>query len=120
MKCLDKNDELTPLGRILAKLPIEPRLGKMMVLGCIFMCGDALATMAANSSTFPEIFTLEFGRRRLSYHQIALAGDRHSDHVAMLQAFEVHTSLSIYYLLSFKLRCHYVVMGTSTTRWRRS
>ncbi|KAK9700540.1 Double-stranded RNA binding motif [Popillia japonica] len=89
MKCLDKNDELTPLGRILAKLPIEPRLGKMMVLGCIFMCGGPLATMAANSSTFPEIFTLEGGQRRLSYHQKALAGDRHSDHVAMLTAFEL-------------------------------
>lgn len=56
MKCLDKNDELTPLGRILAKLPIEPRLGKMMILGTIFRVGDALATIAANSSTFPEVF----------------------------------------------------------------
>lgn len=90
MKCLDKNDELTPLGRILAKLPIEPRLGKMMVMGCIFMCGEALATMAANSSTFPEIFVLENGQRRLSYHQRGLAGDRFSDHVAMLTAFEVN------------------------------
>ncbi|KAF2881286.1 hypothetical protein ILUMI_24886 [Ignelater luminosus] len=89
MKCLDKNDELTPLGRILAKLPIEPRLGKMMVMGCIFMCGDALATMAANSSTFSEIFILEGGQRRLSYHQRSLAGDRFSDHVAMLTAFEL-------------------------------
>ncbi|CAH1119551.1 unnamed protein product [Phaedon cochleariae] len=89
MKCLDRNDELTPLGRIIAKLPIEPRLGKMMVLGCIFMCGGPLATMAANSSTFPEIFTLNPGQRRLSYHQIALSGDRHSDHVAMLTAFEL-------------------------------
>ncbi|KAJ3661223.1 hypothetical protein Zmor_005629 [Zophobas morio] len=89
MKCLDANDELTPLGRIIAKLPIEPRLGKMMVLGCIFMCGGPLATMAANSSTFPEIFTLDMGQRRLSYHQKALAGDRFSDHVAMLTAFEL-------------------------------
>nr|XP_023019378.1 dosage compensation regulator isoform X2 [Leptinotarsa decemlineata] len=89
MKCLDQNDELTPLGRIIAKLPIEPRLGKMMVLGCIFMCGGPLATMAANSSTFPEIFALEMGQRRLSYRQKSLAGDRHSDHVAMLTAFEL-------------------------------
>lgn len=36
LDALDANDELTPLGRILARLPIEPRLGKMMVLGCIF------------------------------------------------------------------------------------
>lgn len=36
LDALDLNDELTPLGRILAKLPIEPRLGKMMIMGCLF------------------------------------------------------------------------------------
>ena len=36
MKALDANDELTPLGRLLARLPIEPRLGKMIIYGCIF------------------------------------------------------------------------------------
>lgn len=117
MKCLDGNDELTPLGRILAKVPIEPRLGKMMVLGCMFMCGDALATMAANSSTFPEIFTLEYGRRRLSFHQIALSGERHSDHVAMLQAFEV--CLLVKHLFLFLNGRFFIVVGASSSRWRR-
>ncbi|XP_021914337.1 dosage compensation regulator [Zootermopsis nevadensis] len=88
MKCLDSNDELTPLGRILAKLPIEPRLGKMMILGCIFFCGDSLATMAANSSTLPEVFTTGMDHRRLTYQQKAFAGNRYSDHVAMLNAFQ--------------------------------
>ncbi|XP_069700585.1 dosage compensation regulator mle [Periplaneta americana] len=88
MKCLDKNDELTPLGRILAKLPIEPRLGKMMILGCMFFCGDSLATMAANSSTFPEVFTTGMDHRRLTYQQKAFSGNRYSDHVAMLNAFQ--------------------------------
>jgi ATP-dependent RNA helicase A len=36
MRALDAVDELTPLGRLLARLPIEPRLGKMIVYGCIF------------------------------------------------------------------------------------
>ena len=36
MKALDANDELTPLGGLLARLPIEPRLGKMIIYGCIF------------------------------------------------------------------------------------
>lgn len=36
MKALDKHDELTPLGKILAKMPIEPQLGKMIIFGCIF------------------------------------------------------------------------------------
>ncbi|XP_046672255.1 ATP-dependent RNA helicase A isoform X2 [Homalodisca vitripennis] len=85
MKCLDRNDELTPLGKILAKLPIEPRLGKMMILGVMFFCGDTLATVAANSSTMPEVFVTE---RRLTYQQRAFAGNRCSDHIAMLNAFQ--------------------------------
>ena len=88
MKCLDLNDELTPLGRILAKLPIDPRIGKMMVLGCIFSCGDALSTIAANSSTFPEVFLTGQDHRRLTYQQRSFAGNRFSDHVAMLNAFQ--------------------------------
>lgn len=88
MKCLDSNDELTPLGQILGRLPIEPRLGKMMILGCLFYCGDALATMAANSTTFPEVFTQTPERRRLTFQQKAFAGNRFSDHVAMLNAFQ--------------------------------
>lgn len=37
MKALTVDDHLTPLGKILAKLPIEPRLGKMIVYSCIFL-----------------------------------------------------------------------------------
>jgi len=36
MGALDENETLTPLGYILAKLPIEPRLGKMIIMGCAF------------------------------------------------------------------------------------
>ena len=88
MKCLDENDELTPLGKILARLPIEPRLGKMMILGCMFRVGDALSTMAANSTTFPEVYNMGPDVRRLSAQQKWFAGARYSDHVAMLHAFQ--------------------------------
>lgn len=52
LDALDSNDELTPLGRILARLPIEPRLGKMMIMGCIFqsvsrLCADFLILSAS-------------------------------------------------------------------------
>ncbi|KAK8730414.1 hypothetical protein OTU49_007995 [Cherax quadricarinatus] len=87
MKCLDSNDELTPLGRILARLPIEPRLGKMVILGCIFFCGDAMCTIAAHNSTSPEIFIIPPEYRRLSPFQRAFAGNRYSDHIAALSAF---------------------------------
>ncbi|XP_053976176.1 dosage compensation regulator isoform X1 [Hylaeus volcanicus] len=88
MKCLDENDELTPLGKILARLPIEPRLGKMMILGCMFRVGDALSTMAANSTTFPEVYNMGPDSRRLTAQQKWFAGARYSDHVAMLHAFQ--------------------------------
>ncbi|XP_033206508.1 dosage compensation regulator mle isoform X1 [Bombus vancouverensis nearcticus] len=88
MKCLDENNELTPLGKILARLPIEPRLGKMMILGCIFCVGDALSTMAANSTTFLEVYNMGPDLRRLSAQQKSFAGARYSDHVAMLHAFQ--------------------------------
>ncbi|KAL1457180.1 hypothetical protein WDU94_001840 [Cyamophila willieti] len=84
MKCLDANDELTPLGKILARLPLEPRLGKMLILGSIFNCGDALNVVAASASGSNEIFITE---RRLSYAQRAFTGSRYSDFVAVINAF---------------------------------
>ena len=36
MEAMDVADQLTPLGTILARLPIEPRMGRMMVLGAGF------------------------------------------------------------------------------------
>jgi ATP-dependent RNA helicase A len=44
--------------------------------------------MAANSSTFPEVFITGMDHRRLTYQQKAFAGNRYSDHVAMLTAFQ--------------------------------
>ncbi|GIX94584.1 ATP-dependent RNA helicase A protein [Caerostris darwini] len=86
MGALDRSSELTPLGKILARLPIEPRLGKMIVLGCVFSCGDSLCTIAAHSSTFPEPFDTPFPKR-LAYVHRKFCGDRWSDHLTMLNAF---------------------------------
>ena len=36
MEALDVSDMLTPLGTILARLPIEPRVGRMIILGTVF------------------------------------------------------------------------------------
>lgn len=112
LDALDSNEELTPLGRILARLPIEPRLGKMMILGCIFQSvspaspkldsccrrrpmvvfvllppsvGDAMCTISA-ASCFPEPFINEGKRLGLVHRNFA--GSRFSDHVALLAAFQ--------------------------------
>ncbi|XP_036452301.1 ATP-dependent RNA helicase A isoform X1 [Colossoma macropomum] len=85
LDALDCNDELTPLGRILARLPIEPRLGKMMIIGCILNVGDAVCTISA-ASCFPEPFINE--GKRLGFVHRNFAGTRFSDHVALLSVFQ--------------------------------
>ncbi|CAF1449446.1 unnamed protein product [Adineta ricciae] len=85
MQAIDDNDELTPLGKILARLPIDPKMGKMIILGCIFSVGDAACTIASATS-FPEPF-LHDGKHLRHMHR-NLAGNRFSDHVALLNAFQ--------------------------------
>ncbi|ODM98670.1 Dosage compensation regulator [Orchesella cincta] len=89
LNCLDDSTELTALGRILAKLPLDPRLGKMVVLGAVFSCADFLAIVAAQSSNSSEVFNLGPDNKRLAPTQRAFAAHRNSDHFAILNAFQI-------------------------------
>jgi ATP-dependent RNA helicase DHX29 len=51
VKALTSDEELTPLGQQLAKLPLDVYLGKLVLVGCIFGCVDAVITMAAMLSS---------------------------------------------------------------------
>jgi len=87
MGALDQNENLTALGYILAKLPIDPRLGKMIVFGCLLSVGDAACTIAA-STCLPEPFETPADRKRLGWVHKKFAGNRSSDHIALLSAFQ--------------------------------
>jgi len=47
VKALTAAEDLTVLGRQLAKLPLDVFLGKLIMLGSIFKCLDATLTIAA-------------------------------------------------------------------------
>lgn len=47
VRALTVAEELTPLGRQLAKLPLDVYLGKLVLLGIIYGCLDAAITIAA-------------------------------------------------------------------------
>lgn len=47
VKALTVSEELTPLGRQLAQLPLDVFLGKLVLLGSIFGCVDGTLTIAA-------------------------------------------------------------------------
>lgn len=87
MSALDVNSELTELGRILARLPIDPMLGKTLVLGTALGVGELMATLAAASSFSSPFVPRERMSSKLSNNQRSFSGDRHSDHVALVCLF---------------------------------
>lgn len=44
---LDAHEGLTPLGYHLAALPVNPRIGKMILFGAIFSCLDPVLAVAS-------------------------------------------------------------------------
>jgi ATP-dependent RNA helicase DHX36 len=62
LEALTDDEELTPLGRLLAKLPVHPTLGKMIVLGVIFRCLDPMLVIGAAAAE-RMIFTGPVERR---------------------------------------------------------
>ncbi|XGW21685.1 hypothetical protein V3C99_004562 [Haemonchus contortus] len=91
MGALDRHLELTDLGRILARLPIEPLLGKTIVMGVAFGVGTLMCDIAASSSFSSPFVPRERNHTRLNSAQRSYAGDRWSDHYALIavnQAFQ--------------------------------
>ncbi|GBP89895.1 Putative ATP-dependent RNA helicase DHX57 [Eumeta japonica] len=59
---LDKQFELTALGKHLAELPVDVRIGKLILFGAIFCCVDSTLTMAACLS-YKNPFVAPFGKK---------------------------------------------------------
>jgi ATP-dependent RNA helicase DHX36 len=45
---IDQDEQLTPLGRLLANIPIHPAMGKMLITAAIFGCLDPVLTVVAS------------------------------------------------------------------------
>lgn len=43
----DREEELTPLGNVLSRLPVDVKVGKILILGTIFHVLEPLLTVAA-------------------------------------------------------------------------
>lgn len=85
---LDDMEELTPLGRHLCKLPLDPNIGKMLLMGSIFQCLNPALTIAA-ALAHRDPFVLPINRKEeANAAKRSFAGDSCSDHIALLNAFE--------------------------------
>uniref|UniRef100_A0A2N9J2C4 RNA helicase n=1 Tax=Fagus sylvatica TaxID=28930 RepID=A0A2N9J2C4_FAGSY len=85
---LDDMEELTPLGRHLCTLPLDPNIGKMLLMGSIFQCLNPALTIAA-ALAHRDPFVLPLNRKEeADAAKRSFAGDSCSDHIALLKAFE--------------------------------
>ncbi|XP_062157615.1 DExH-box ATP-dependent RNA helicase DExH3-like isoform X1 [Alnus glutinosa] len=85
---LDENENLTVLGRNLSVLPVEPKLGKMLIFGAIFNCLDPIMTVVAGLSA-RDPFLMPFDKKDLAESAKAQFSARDcSDHLALVRAYE--------------------------------
>ncbi|NXE95347.1 DHX36 helicase, partial [Menura novaehollandiae] len=87
LNALDRQEELTPLGVHLARLPVEPHIGKMILFGALFCCLDPMLTIAA-SLGFKDPFVIPLGKERVAdARRKELAKNSKSDHLTVVNAF---------------------------------
>mmetsp|Transcript_14996 Transcript_14996/g.36596 ORF Transcript_14996/g.36596 Transcript_14996/m.36596 type:complete len:557 (-) Transcript_14996:1528-3198(-) len=84
---------LTPLGQHLAKLPLDVRLGKMLIFAALFRCIDPVLTIAASlSSKSPfSAFVADAAVAKAKHNAFA---DSESDFVTYCNVWEAYSSAS--------------------------
>ncbi|XP_002973866.2 DExH-box ATP-dependent RNA helicase DExH1 [Selaginella moellendorffii] len=82
-----ENETLTPLGRHLTQMPVDARVGKMLVFGCMLKCLDPVLTIAASMSGRPVFFSPQDNREEARLAKLRLSGTSKSDHIALVAAY---------------------------------
>ncbi|KAL8732831.1 MAG: hypothetical protein Q9181_003798 [Wetmoreana brouardii] len=86
LDALTDEEQITPLGRLLASLPVHPSLGKMIVLGIIFRCLDPMLVLGAAAAE-RNIFVQPLENRRAAQAaKLGFVRGTGSDHMALLNA----------------------------------
>lgn len=91
MDALDPWENVTDLGRLLLELPVEPRLGKMLLTATVLRCLDPVLTIVCCLS-YREPFLLPADsedKKAASRRRLELAAGTMSDHMALLRAFNL-------------------------------
>lgn len=120
LNALDRSEALTPLGFHLARLPVEPHIGKLILFGALLGCLDPVLTIAASLSFKDPFFipmviiraiagthtqthfrysnlSLSQGKEKMAdFRRRTLSRDSKSDHLTIIYAFTVRSSFPSY------------------------
>lgn len=81
-----EKENLTPLGSHLALLPVDVRIGKLMLFGAIFQCLDSVLTICASLS-HKSPFVSPFTKRQEADARKRQFAIVNSDHLTVLNAY---------------------------------
>lgn len=85
---LDENENLTHLGRFLSVLPVDPKLGKMLIMGAIFRCFDPILTIVSGLSTRDPFLLPQDKKDLAGTAKSRFSAKDYSDHMALVRAYE--------------------------------
>ncbi len=86
--------ELTPLGQHLARMPLEPRLAKLLVFSCLFHCVSPCLTIAAVLSSRGLFRTPTDREARSQVTQVKrLLAWSESDHLTYVRVYDAYRAV---------------------------
>ncbi|KAF1899396.1 hypothetical protein Lal_00019524 [Lupinus albus] len=85
---LDEKENLTNLGKLLSMLPVDPKLGKMLIMGAIFRCFDPVLTVVAGLSVRDPFLLPQDKRDLAGTAKSRFSAKDYSDHMALVRAYE--------------------------------
>lgn len=84
LEALTDTEQITPLGRLLASLPIHPSLGKMIILGVIFRCLDPMLVLGAAAAERSLYVNPLHARSEAQAAKMSFVRGSGSDHVGLI------------------------------------
>ncbi|WCJ19148.1 ATP-dependent RNA helicase putative [Euphorbia peplus] len=85
---LDEKENLTNLGKFLSILPVDPKLGKMLVMGAIFHCFDPVLTIVSGLSVRDPFLLPQDKKDLAGTAKSRFSAKDYSDHMALVRAYE--------------------------------
>jgi len=86
LRAFDADERLTPLGQHLAQMPVDARVGKMLLFGALLGCLDPILTIAGSMSGRPLFYSPKDNRDAAERAKQSLSSSK-SDHLTMVNAY---------------------------------